>query len=138
VESLVRPGPAILFSAAIPYQRGMGHMNEQRPEYWVGYFERREYVVIDCLRRKIWQNDNVEPFYSQNMLIFANRDRLEQQPSLKREYELAHTIPLSIVHPKIYLTCAQAADPRNMSPRRLSAALPTSAKNAPRRRTRRS
>ena len=36
VESLVNLGPVILFSAAIPYQGGENHVNEQWPEYWVG------------------------------------------------------------------------------------------------------
>src|SRR5262249_35913095 len=35
VDSLTRLGPVVLFSAAIPFQGGHGHVNEQWPEYWV-------------------------------------------------------------------------------------------------------
>jgi hypothetical protein len=35
----VNLGPVVLFSAAIPYQGGTHHVNEQWPEYWAGNFE---------------------------------------------------------------------------------------------------
>ena len=34
IASLTRLASIILFSAAIPYQGGDGHLNEQWPEYW--------------------------------------------------------------------------------------------------------
>ena len=34
VESLTRLGPVIMFSAAIPYQGGENHVNEQWQDYW--------------------------------------------------------------------------------------------------------
>jgi SAM-dependent methyltransferase len=103
VDSLTRLGPAILFSAAVPFQGGTHHVNEQWPEYWVRYFQEKGYVAIDCLRRKIWQNDDVAWWYAQNILVFATRKHLEEQPLLKKEYEFTGTSQLSIVHPKRYL-----------------------------------
>jgi len=35
IESLVGLGPVILFSAAIPFQGGIEHVNEQWPDYWI-------------------------------------------------------------------------------------------------------
>ena len=35
VDSLVNLAPAVLFSAAVPFQGGTGHVNEQWPDYWV-------------------------------------------------------------------------------------------------------
>jgi SAM-dependent methyltransferase len=103
VESLTRLGPVILFSAAIPFQGGTHHVNEQWPEYWVKFFRERRYFVIDCIRKKIWQNDNVEWFYAQNILMFVRWDYLENHPLLKKEFENTSTCQLSIVHPKKYL-----------------------------------
>ena len=60
VESLTRLSSAILFSAAIPRQGGDHHVNEQWPEYCQERFERHGYVVVDCLRRLLWRNANVE------------------------------------------------------------------------------
>src|SRR5881296_3388824 len=48
VASLTGLGPVVLFSAAIPFQRGTHHVNEQWPEYWAARFEKHGYVGIDC------------------------------------------------------------------------------------------
>jgi SAM-dependent methyltransferase len=103
IDSLTRLGPVILFSAAIPYQGGTQHVNEQWPDYWVKHFHEQEYAVIDCLRKKIWQNDNVEWPYVQNILIFVRKDYLGHQPLLNREFENTTPSHLSMVHPRNYI-----------------------------------
>jgi cyclopropane fatty-acyl-phospholipid synthase-like methyltransferase len=103
VGSLTGLGPIVLFSTAIPFQGGTHHLNEQWPEYWAKLFQEKNYVAIDCLRRKIWQNENVEWWYAQNSLVFMAREHLDDHPLLKREYEFIGTSQLSIVHPKRYL-----------------------------------
>jgi SAM-dependent methyltransferase len=100
VDSLVAHGPVILFSAAIPGQGGTNHVNEQWPDYWASMFRERGYVVLDAIRKKIWQNEKVDWWYAQNMLLFARGDRLEQYPLLKSEFDRAAGLPLSVVHPK--------------------------------------
>ncbi|MGB3511111.1 MAG: Wzt carbohydrate-binding domain-containing protein [Microcoleaceae cyanobacterium] len=104
VESLVNLGKIIVFSAAIPGQGGEEHINEQWPNYWVDRFKRKEYLVIDCLRKKIWENDRVEPWYAQNILVFIKDDYLEKYPLLFREYQNTNSSHLAIIHPKIYLS----------------------------------
>src|SRR5919108_2535643 len=54
IDSLTRLGAAIVFSAAIPLQGGVDHVNEQWPEYWVERFAARGYEAIDGLRPRIW------------------------------------------------------------------------------------
>ena len=103
VDSLTKLGPVILFSAAIPYQGGTNHVNEQWPDYWVRHFQRNDYFVIDALRRKIWKNDNVEFCYAQNVLLFARRDYLDAHSRLKHEFEQTHPAQLRLVHPRKYL-----------------------------------
>jgi SAM-dependent methyltransferase len=103
VDSLVKLGPVILFSAAIPFQGGAGHLNEQWPDYWAALFRHHEHVPIDCLRRRIWQKDDVQPWYAQNTLLFVDRRHLNDQSTLTREYELTDQSHLSMVHPKLYL-----------------------------------
>ena len=76
VDSLTRLGSSILFSAAIPLQGGKHHLNEQWPAYWARYFQERGYVAIDCIRDKIWQDDNVEFWYARNILIFVRKKAL--------------------------------------------------------------
>jgi len=73
VSSLVRHGPAVLFSAAIPCGSGTGHVNEQWPAYWAGKFSERGYVAIDCLRPLIWNDPEIEWWYRQNTLLYVHR-----------------------------------------------------------------
>jgi SAM-dependent methyltransferase len=103
IDSLMRLGNVILFSAAIPCQGGTNHVNEQWPDYWVNFFKQNEYIAIDCLRDRVWQNDLVEWWYAQNMLLFIRRDSLERYPHLRKEAEITATRKLSIVHPRSYL-----------------------------------
>lgn len=103
VKSLVDLGPVVLFSAAIPLQVGKHHVNEQWPDYWVRHFEEHGYAVIDAIRKQIWQNEDVEYWYAQNILIFADQESIRSHPVLYREMKNTSTTQLSLVHPKMYL-----------------------------------
>jgi SAM-dependent methyltransferase len=103
VESLTRLGPVVLFSAAIPFQGGTHHVNEQWPAYWAKHFGGHGYVPFDCLRRRIWQNEAVEWWYAQNILLFGKEERIAEYPALMRERETSSATPMSLVHPKRYL-----------------------------------
>lgn len=131
IDSLTRLGPCILFSAAIPFQGGTNHVNEQWPDYWVKFFQDKGYVVIDCIRKKVWQNDNVEWWYAQNILLFVRQECLANYPLLKTEFENTVISQLSMIHPK-YLDVVEkrgkSPDPIDISLRQLLSALPTLAK----------
>jgi SAM-dependent methyltransferase len=109
VASLVSLAPVVLFSAAIPYQQGTGHVNGQWPEYWQTIFEEHGYTVADCLRPRLWNNDRVSWWYRQNMLVFADRKRLADHPKLAAAVDQASSdAPLSLVHPGCYLNVRDA------------------------------
>ncbi len=74
VDLLTRLAPVVFFSAAIPFQGGTGHINEQWPGYWARHFARNDFVAIDVVRPKVWDNERVEFWYAQNALIFASRE----------------------------------------------------------------
>ena len=74
VDSLTKLAPVILFSAAIPFQGGTQHVNEQWQDYWVKHFQNKGYVAIDCIRNRVWENERVEFWYAQNILVFAKRE----------------------------------------------------------------
>lgn len=122
VDSLARLGHLILFGAAIPFQGGRHHVNEQWQDYWVEKFEARGYVTIDCIRKRIWDNDEVQWWYAQNSFMFCRADKLDEYPKLKAEHAQTHKTQLRLVHPRKYLT---HADPRFMSLRRELGLLPT-------------
>ena len=103
VDSLTHLGPAILFSAAIPFQGGTDHVNEQWPDYWVELFGRKGFVALDPIRKQVWQHADVECWYSQNILLFVKRDYLEERPELQAERKDTRGSQLSLVHPRMFL-----------------------------------
>jgi hypothetical protein len=52
VTSLTDLSDFVLFSAAIPFQGGSGHVNEQWPDYWAELFSTLNYVAFDLIRPK--------------------------------------------------------------------------------------
>jgi SAM-dependent methyltransferase len=105
VASLTRLAPVILFSAAIPYQGGNGHLNEQWPEYWAQLFRQHGYVPVDALRRKLWNNEQVDFWYRQNMLFFCTEQALQSNVKLAEAARATQADALSMVHPLWYLEC---------------------------------
>ena len=103
VDSLVSLGPVVLFSAAIPFQRGTHHVNEQWPGYWAGLFADRGYAAVDCVRKSVWDDERVDWHYAQNTLLFVCRDSAPASASLARELEVADSRQLALVHPRKYL-----------------------------------
>ncbi len=108
VASLTSAAPVVLFSAAIPFQKGQGHVNEQWPDYWADLFAMQNYVCIDLLRPILWNDEAVEWWYAQNILIYASQEILNRYPALQGEYR-SHggRHPLRLVHPRHYLEVIQ-------------------------------
>ncbi len=135
IEYLTGLGPVVLFSAAIPHQTGDGHQNEAWPDYWAALFEQRGFVALDCLRHRFWDNERVEWWYAQNMLLYVKRDH----PALRRLTDLSvgGERPLRLVHPRLYLDrqqrVEQTTDPKKMSLKQTLALLPGLAGRAARR-----
>lgn len=125
VQSLTRLGPAVLFSAAIPHQMGVGHINEQWPEYWQARFAQYGFQVVDCLRSRLWNDARVEGYYAQNILIYADKTGLRRLGSLGSPNGSRPALPISLVHPRVYSRSLEAASPTNIGLRSLLRALPT-------------
>jgi SAM-dependent methyltransferase len=103
VKCLTRLSPVILFSAAIPFQGGNHHVNEQWPDEWAALFREHNYHPIDFIRKRVWQNSAVEWWYAQNTLLYARADALESNATLRAEFESTNLSQLALVHPKQYL-----------------------------------
>jgi hypothetical protein len=78
VDSLASASGLVLFSAAIPGQGGIHHINEQWPDYWRSLFLERGYDRVDCIRPQIFGNGQVDWFYRQNLFLFASKAVLEE------------------------------------------------------------
>jgi len=137
VQNVVDLAPCVLFSAAVPYQRGTDHLNEQWPDYWAELFREHGYIVIDGLRPLVWSNDAVFGFYRQNILMFATPEVIAEHPLLARDREQTVEEQLSIVHPELMESLAahprehvRRPAARDLMLRELLPALPVAARRA--------
>jgi len=105
IERLVSLAPVVLFSAAVPGQEGTCHVNEQWPEFWERLFGEHDYLPVDLLRPRIWQNPAVAWFYQQNMYLYVDERKLAALPFLKDFYDRTRGCPLTLVHKKILQPC---------------------------------
>lgn len=104
IALLTSAAPVVAFSAAIPFQGGTNHVNEQWPAYWIERFRGHRFVPIDAIRWECWDDDRVEPWYRQNLMLFVEESRL---PSFPEIVTLAATRPppgLAVVHPSIFFS----------------------------------
>jgi cyclopropane fatty-acyl-phospholipid synthase-like methyltransferase len=103
INSLVENSDFVLFSAAIPYQGGVGHDNEQWPEYWRKKFAEREYVALDFIRKKIWDNERIPFWYRQNIILLVKKEKLSSL-NLDAIGTSEYGLPNALVHPDLYLS----------------------------------
>jgi SAM-dependent methyltransferase len=78
VADLVAMAPAALFSAAIPGQGGVGHINEQWPSFWAALFAAHGRKPYDVLRPKLWTDEAIPAWYRQNAILFLDDETAEE------------------------------------------------------------
>jgi SAM-dependent methyltransferase len=102
VGALTALAPVVLFSAGIPDQGGVHHTNEQWPSYWIERFQARGFVAVDCLRPKLWENNRVAGYYTQNLFLFVRREHLPSVPALQIACGNLGVPPRNLVHPELW------------------------------------
>lgn len=102
VRSLVQLAPIVLFSAAMPFQGGERHINEQWPEFWRDIFDRVGYEKLDLIRGRIWKNSAVKYWYRQNISLFVRKELIPSQPQFLEASRYADD--LTLVHTSILHT----------------------------------
>ena len=103
VNFVVGAARLVLWSAAIPYQGGTGHVNEQFPDFWFNLFRKKGYVCFDVMRSKFWQDPEVAWYYAQNMFLYAHHSLADNLARSFLDEPNVDTPPLSLVHPHRYL-----------------------------------
>jgi SAM-dependent methyltransferase len=97
LASLVRHAPAVLFSAAVPFQGGRDVRNGRWQSHWIAGFAELGYGLHDVVRPAVWTDPDVEPWYAQNTLLFVEREhaaRLGLVPTA--------LLPADLVHPGLH------------------------------------
>jgi hypothetical protein len=100
VKSLVSHADHVIFSAAIPFQGGHHHVNEQFLSYWINLFAEHGYRPIDIFRGPLWNDAGVLWWLKQNCVLFASPSAIENNPKLKAESLVDR--PMDIIAPGVY------------------------------------
>lgn len=90
IADILEVSNSVLFSAAIPGQGGTHHINEQWQSYWVNKFNNQGFFVEFDIRSLIWESENVEFWYKQNMFFFSKKE-------LKNCIDI-----IDVVHPEMF------------------------------------
>ncbi|MDD2781543.1 methyltransferase domain-containing protein [Sulfuricurvum sp.] len=104
IADLCALSDVVLFSAALPYQGGAGHVNENWLEYWAEKFAVFGFIPLDFLRHALWNNSEVEWWYRQNLLLYVRETSAEK---LFPGIPPADPHRLSMVHPEFFLWSLQ-------------------------------
>jgi len=99
IEDLCARAPAVMFSAAIPLQGGVGHLNERWPSWWASLFAAHDFAAIDCIRPLIWCDNSVATWYRQNTVLFMH----QSHPNIGAVSIVEDCGVLDLVHPLMYL-----------------------------------
>ena len=95
VDSLCKHGNLIVFSAAVPGQGGQNHLNEQWPTYWNEKFIKRGYKIYDVVKALIWNNDKIEYWYKQNIVLYSSED-------ISALFTERKTLISPVIHPETF------------------------------------
>jgi len=101
VRMLASLAPVIMFSAAIPGQGGTEHVNEQWADYWASLFEESDFALVDLFRPVLWNDPDVEYWYSQNAFLFTRRDHISALSEDGVSPVLGPRFPIRAVHPRL-------------------------------------
>jgi len=96
VKMLTDLGDIVMFSAAVPGQGGVDHINEKWQSYWAEIFQKFDYEPRDFIRSMVWDNPYVRYWYKQNIMIYCKNDKLNYLPK-----SIVST-PVNLVHPEMY------------------------------------
>lgn len=92
VAEICQLAPVILWSAAIPRQSGVHHINCQWPSYWQRFFSNHGFVMSGSIRDRFWDDDRIEPWYRQNLMIVTSTP--DKYPNLFPDTELDRVHPV--------------------------------------------
>lgn len=112
IANIASASDIVLFSAAIPYQGGAGHCNENWVEYWVKLFAGHGFDCFDLLRLPYWNEAAIRSYYRQNVLVFAKGAAAQ---TLRDKGHRPSPDAPSLVHPEQYLKSIGRALPPEMA-----------------------
>ena len=83
ISLLCSLGDRVLFSAAIPNQGGVGHVNEQWQSYWAEKFKNHGFwPAKEDIRQVIWDSEMIEVWYRQNVVLYERNGQGARVPDI--------------------------------------------------------
>lgn len=127
LDNITRASDQILFTAAVPGQMGVNHINEQWQFYWIKKFRERGYYCDFSIRDFFWNDGRINSWRRQNILYFSKKktklvkskpimdvihpdERERVQKELKKilkkelEIQLEEYVDYIILHPDVAIT----------------------------------
>jgi SAM-dependent methyltransferase len=102
-QSLAAMSDLLLFSAAIPNQGGLHHINEQPHSYWAKLLGQIRFVPFDILRPVFWSDDRIPFWYRQNTFLYAKKDTASFDELIAQGLApMPHIGFMDCVHPALY------------------------------------
>lgn len=108
IAELARLAPVIVFSAAVPFQGGEGHVNEQWSTHWIALFAAQGFESVSNIRGRIWGDERVEFWYRQNMRCFVTKSETDLLRRLRSDESASRRQDQDIIHPELYLYYCRA------------------------------
>lgn len=99
VSEVANYSDCVIFGAAIPNQGGIGHVNEQWPDYWRDLFSANGFVLYDVFRTKLWDDPVVCSWYAQNTFLYVREGSGAEQALRKAGMTSCLVMPLRAIHP---------------------------------------
>ncbi len=98
VNNLCGIADVILFSAAVPGQGGLKHINERYANYWIDLFKKNDFVANDSFKKNIWMNNAFKncPYYISNSFLFINKNSIKSKLFKYEEHDISN---INKVHP---------------------------------------
>lgn len=121
VQSLCDLADVVVFGAAIPFQGGFGHLNEQWPSWWREKFECRGYHPHDLIRPVHWEDRAIHYWYRQNAFVYVNKANYAASRAAADVGDSDRIVLFDAVHPEKF---AEIASYDGIAMKRLVAALP--------------
>ncbi len=114
LDNITNASDQILFSAAVPGQGGVHHVNEQWQSYWIEKFEKRGYYCDYSVRNYFWNKTEISSWRKQNLLFFSKErkslapdcklnDVIHPQELYRIINEMEKRLEIYIMHPEIYI-----------------------------------
>ena len=90
VKRLTESAPIVIFSAAVPGQRGFGHINPHWQSYWAQIFDSLGYKPFDIFRPNLAASKGMPFWFKQNMFLYASANI--ELPSMIKKYSIPHSM----------------------------------------------